>query len=101
EPSLAGIKADEQWNGLTRLGAAHGLLGDWAAAAAVLERAAARPDASALAGPLLAVAPPHPARRHRARGDCRPRPRRVGGARGGAGGDGGGGDGEGGEGRGG
>src|SRR5262249_11784376 len=43
EWSLRTIKADRERNGLTRLGVAHYLLGDWASAAAVLARAAARP----------------------------------------------------------
>ena len=38
EPQLRSIKADEERNGLTRLGAAYLLSGDWAAAAAVLAR---------------------------------------------------------------
>ncbi len=45
QPSLLKtIKADTERDGLTRLGAAYYLLGDWASAAAVLARAAARPD---------------------------------------------------------
>ncbi len=63
EPSLLTIKADTERNGLTRLGAAYFLLGDWASAAAVLERAAARPDATALDGFLLALARHHLGRR--------------------------------------
>ena len=43
EPSLMRLKADPVRNGLTRLGAAYFLLGDWAAAASVLERAASGP----------------------------------------------------------
>jgi tetratricopeptide (TPR) repeat protein len=70
EPSLRGIKADAERNGLTRLGAAYGLLGDWASAAAVLERAAARPDPSALDGLLLALARHHMGRHDEARSDC-------------------------------
>jgi hypothetical protein len=53
------IKADPVRNGLTRLGAAYYLKGDWASAAAVLERAAARPDARALDKFLLALARHH------------------------------------------
>jgi WD40 repeat protein len=59
EPSLMRLKADGPRSGSTRLGAAYFLLGDWASAAAVLERAAARPDASALDGFLLALAHHH------------------------------------------
>ena len=59
ELSLTRLKTDAVRNGLTRLGAAYFLLGDWASAAAVLERAAARPDASALDGFLLALARHH------------------------------------------
>ena len=64
------LKADPERNGLTRLGAAYYLLGDWAAAAAVLERAAARPDAPALDGFLLALARHHLGRPDEARSDC-------------------------------
>ena len=70
EPSLTRIKADGERNGLTRLGAAYFLLGDWASAAAVLGRAAARPDASALDGFLLALARHHLGRHDEARSDC-------------------------------
>ena len=70
EPSLRRIKADAERNGLTRLGAAYFLLGDWASAAAVLDRAAARPDASALDGFLLALARHHLGRLDEARSDC-------------------------------
>jgi hypothetical protein len=49
---------------------AYALLGDWASAAAVLERAAARPDAMALAGFLLALARYHLGRVDEARSDC-------------------------------
>jgi hypothetical protein len=63
------LKADAQ-RGLTRLGAAYSLLGDWASAAAVLRRAAARPDASALEGFLLALARHHLGRIDEARSDC-------------------------------
>ncbi len=44
-PSLQTIKADTKRDGRTRLGAAYVLKGDWTSAAAVLARAAARPDA--------------------------------------------------------
>jgi hypothetical protein len=70
EPSLTRIKADPLRNGLTRLGAAYSLNGDWASAAAVLERAAARPDASALDGFLLALARHHLGRTAEARSEC-------------------------------
>ena len=64
------IKADPVRNGLTRLGAAYYLEGDWASAAAVLGRAAARPDASALDGFLLALARHHLGRTAEARSEC-------------------------------
>ncbi len=70
EPRLRSIKADEKRNGLTRLGAAYVLKGDWASAAAVLARAAARPDASALDGLLLALARHRLGRVDEARSDC-------------------------------
>ena len=70
EPSLRRIKADGERDGPTRLGAAYGLLGSWSSAAAVLKRAAARPDASALDGLLLAVARHHLGRHDEARRDC-------------------------------
>jgi hypothetical protein len=70
EPSLTRIKSDAERNGLTRLGAAHALLGEWAPAAAVLGRAAARPDAPALDGFLLALAHHHLGRPDAARSDC-------------------------------
>jgi hypothetical protein len=70
EPSLLRIQADGERNGLTRLGAAYSLLGEWASAAAVLGRAAARPDASALDGFLLALARQHLGREDEARSDC-------------------------------
>jgi hypothetical protein len=60
EPSLMRIKADRERNGLVRLGAACGLDGDWASAVAVLERAAVRPEGSALDSFLLALARHHP-----------------------------------------
>src|SRR5438309_655268 len=64
------IKADAQRNGLTRLGTAYVLLGERASAAAILERAATRPDASALDGFLLARARHHLGQPAEARGDC-------------------------------
>jgi WD40 repeat protein/serine/threonine protein kinase len=70
ETRLKIIKADAQRNGLTRLGAANILLGDWASAAAVLARAAARPDASAVDGFLLALARHHLGFVDEARSDC-------------------------------
>jgi hypothetical protein len=70
EASLTRIKAEAGRNGLTRLGAACYLLGDWAPAAAVLERAAARPDSSALEGFLLALARHHLGRHDEAESDC-------------------------------
>ena len=75
ELSLMRLKADPMRNGLTRLGAAYCLLGDWASAASVLERAAARPDASALGRPPVGPGPPStwPVRRSPER--LRPRPR--------------------------
>jgi tetratricopeptide (TPR) repeat protein len=68
--SLMHLKADRERNGLARLGAAYSLLGDWASAAAVLERAAARPDGSALDGFLLALAHHHLGRPDEARNAC-------------------------------
>ena len=70
EPSVRRIKADGERNGLTRLGAAYGLLCDWASAAAVLDRAAARSDASPLDRFLLTLARHHVGRRDEARSDC-------------------------------
>ncbi len=70
EPRLMRLKADVHRNGLTRLGAAYFLLGDWASAAAVLERAAAKPDGSALDKFLLALARHHLDRKEEARSDC-------------------------------
>jgi hypothetical protein len=67
---LMHLKADREQNGLARLGAAYSLLGDWASAAAVLERAAARPDSSALDGFLLALAHHHLGRVDEARSAC-------------------------------
>jgi len=70
ECSLARLKADRARSGPTRLGAAYYLLGDRARAASVLERSAARPDASALDGFLLALACHHLGRSDAARTDC-------------------------------
>ena len=67
---LRRLKADGEQNGLTRLGATYVLLGDWSSAAAVLDRAAPRPDASALDGFLLALARHHLGRSAEARSDC-------------------------------
>lgn len=70
EASLSRIKADAQQNGLTRLGAAYSLLGDWALAASVLGRKAARSDASALEGFLAALAQHHLGQCAEARSGC-------------------------------
>ncbi len=72
QPSLwlKTIKADTERDGRTRLGAAYYLLGDWASAAAILARAAARPDGRALDGFLLALARHHLGRIDEARLDC-------------------------------
>jgi hypothetical protein len=70
EPRLMHLKGDRERNGLARLGTAYSLLGDWASAAAVLERAAARPDGSALDGFLLALAHHHLGRSDEARSEC-------------------------------
>ena len=70
EPSLLRIKADAERDGRTRLGAAYVLRGEWAPAAAVLARAAARPDARALDGFLLALARHHLGHRDEARSGC-------------------------------
>jgi hypothetical protein len=67
---LMHLKADTGRNGLARLGAAYCRLGDWASAAAALERAAARHDGSALDGFLLALARHHMGRVAEARSDC-------------------------------
>jgi tetratricopeptide (TPR) repeat protein len=64
------FKGDSERNGLTRLGAAYSLLGEWAAAAAVLQRAAARHDGSALDEFLLALAYHHLGRADEARSEC-------------------------------
>jgi WD40 repeat protein/tetratricopeptide (TPR) repeat protein len=70
ELRLMHIKGDPERNGLVRLGATYSLLGDWASAAAVLERAAARPDGSALDGFLLALAHHHVGQADEARSNC-------------------------------
>jgi hypothetical protein len=69
-PSLQMIRADTERTGLTRLGAAYYLLGEWAPAAVVLARAAARPDAPALDGFLLALARHNLGRVEEAWSDC-------------------------------
>jgi WD40 repeat protein/tetratricopeptide (TPR) repeat protein len=70
ELTLMGIKGDTARNGLTRLAAAYSLLGEWAHAAAMPARAAARPDATALDDFLLALARHHLGRRDEARSEC-------------------------------
>jgi WD40 repeat protein/tetratricopeptide (TPR) repeat protein len=65
EPSVAEIRDSR-----TRLGAVYVLRGEWALAAAVLERSAARPQASALDGFLLALARHHLGRHSEARSAC-------------------------------
>jgi hypothetical protein len=70
EPRLMQLKADRERNGLTRLGAAYSLLGNWASAAAVLERATVRPDAPAVDVFLLALAHHHLGRAAEARSEC-------------------------------
>jgi eukaryotic-like serine/threonine-protein kinase len=70
QTSLTRLKADPARNGLTRAGAAYYLLGDWAAAASIFERAAARPGAPALDGLLLGLARHHLGRSAEARSDC-------------------------------
>jgi tetratricopeptide (TPR) repeat protein len=70
ELRLMHLKADRQRNGLARLGAAYSLLGDWASATAVLERATAHHDGSALGGFLLALAHHHLGRADEARREC-------------------------------
>jgi eukaryotic-like serine/threonine-protein kinase len=67
---LQTIRADTERSGLTRLGTAYILLDEWAPAADVLARAAARPDATALDDFLLALARHHLGRRDEARSDC-------------------------------
>jgi Flp pilus assembly protein TadD len=70
ELSLARIKSGSDVNGLTRVGAAYYLLGDWDLACSALSRAAARSDATALAGFLLALARHRLGRLDEARNDC-------------------------------
>jgi WD40 repeat protein/serine/threonine protein kinase/tetratricopeptide (TPR) repeat protein len=70
EPTLMHLKDDTERNGLARLGAGYCLLRDWASAAAVLERAAARLDASAVDCFLLALARHHLGRADEARSEC-------------------------------
>ena len=70
ELSLRWLKADWERNGRTRLGAAYFLLGDWTSAAAVLERAAARPEGKALDELLLALARHHVGGADEARRHC-------------------------------
>jgi WD40 repeat protein len=70
EAGLASFKGDRERNGLTRLGAAYYIVRDWARAAAVLERVAARPGTSALERFLLALAHHHLGRTEEARTDC-------------------------------
>jgi WD40 repeat protein/serine/threonine protein kinase len=70
ELRLMHLKADTQRNGLSRLGAAYSLLGNWASAAAVLEPAAAHHGGSAVDGFLLALAYHHLGRADQARGEC-------------------------------
>jgi hypothetical protein len=59
EPRWRSIAGDGERDGRTRLGAAYALRGEWAPAAAVLGRAIARPDATALDLFLLALARHH------------------------------------------
>jgi hypothetical protein len=70
EARLASFKGDRERNGLTRLGAAYYIVRDWARAAAVLERAAARPGTSALERFLLALVHHHLGRNGEARTGC-------------------------------
>jgi hypothetical protein len=67
---LMHLKGDTERNGLARLGAAYAILGDWASAAAVLERAAAHREGSALDDFLLALAYHHLGRADQARSEC-------------------------------
>ena len=68
--SLQMIKAGEMQNGLTRLGAARCLLGEWQDAESVLSRAASRSDATALEFFLLALARDHIEKHAEAQSDC-------------------------------
>jgi WD40 repeat protein/tetratricopeptide (TPR) repeat protein len=70
ELRLMHLEGDTERNGLSRLGAAYSLLGDWASAAAVLERASAHHDGSALDGFLLALAYHHLGQAEKARSEC-------------------------------
>jgi tetratricopeptide (TPR) repeat protein len=70
ELRLMHLKADRERNGLARLGAAYSLLGDWASAAAIFERAAAHNDGSALDGFLIALAHHHLGQADEARSEC-------------------------------
>jgi hypothetical protein len=67
---LTTIESAGEWNGLTRLGAAYCLVGDWASAAAILERAGSWSDASALDCLLLALAQHRLGRHDEARSEC-------------------------------
>jgi WD40 repeat protein/serine/threonine protein kinase/tetratricopeptide (TPR) repeat protein len=70
ELRLIRLKDDSARNGLVRLGAAYSLLGDWASAAAVLERASAHHDGSAIDGFLLALAYHHLGQADKAQSEC-------------------------------
>jgi hypothetical protein len=70
ELRLMHLKGDPERNGLARLGAAYSLLGDWASTAAVLERATAHHDGSALDDFLLALAHHHLGRAAEASSEC-------------------------------
>ena len=69
-PSLERMKDDFARHGLSRLGAAYCLQGDWTRAAEVLNRAASLPRASAADVFLLALARHHLGRHASARIDC-------------------------------
>ncbi len=69
-PSLERIKTDIARHGLSRLGAAYCLQGDWTKAAAVLNRAVALPRASVADAFLLALARHHLGQHAQARIDC-------------------------------
>jgi hypothetical protein len=68
--TLLKLEADGERHGLTWLGAAYALLGEWERAAAVLGPAAPRPEESALSGFLLTLARHHLGRLDEARSDC-------------------------------
>jgi hypothetical protein len=70
ELRLMHLRADTERHGLARLGAAYALLGDWASAATVLERAVAQTDGSAVCGFLLALAHHHLGRADQALREC-------------------------------